>query len=66
MSKVNNNMRDLGFIEGWSIGSFEARLVEKVINMGFRFVCLSRQHSDGDYVFECKEANLMFHSKSSI
>lgn len=65
MQKVNNNMRDLGFIEGWAASSVEARLVSKVTDMGFRFVCLSLC-SDGSYVYECKEANLMFHSKSSI
>lgn len=66
MQKVNNNMRDLGFFEGWPACSFEARLVSKVIDKGFRFVCLSSISSDGNYVYECKEANLMFHSKFSI
>ncbi len=65
MSKNNSNMRDLGFRERWPIGSIEARLVEKVTTMGLRFVCLSPPHSNGEYVFECKEANLMYHSKNT-
>ena len=64
-TKVNNNMRDLGYIEGWAAGSIESRLFEKTISQGLYFVGVADKNSKNEIIYECKEANLMYHAKIS-
>lgn len=65
MAEQQRNMRDLGYANGWSSDSLEARLVEMTRKAGFTFKEVSHNERGTDTVYECAEAGLRYHVDSS-
>lgn len=63
MATENNNMRDLGFANGWSPDSLEQRLVNMAREAGYSF----REEfiPPHEYKYTCIEAGLTYHTNCS-